>query len=396
MPKQMLWPAFVMLMASVCTQACSEEVPRSVQTCATFTPNGNLLKVTVSAADVAIVLKYLSGKTMSVSLPINAPAGLFANSDQSCSVFIDRTGDEAAIEIPFAIPIIDNKPAGQTMLVVRFDLTSANWQTHFLLDPPAGGFYQRTSRLMGYLAGTKTLYVAQSDGRGLLYGENNELLESRDIFRIGRAMSIYGLFVGVDTADNRLWSSCLEPQGLFAHPTSCSLKSNALTGPDGETIEIKSPHVTNEKSVQQWVGPVFFAYPSSSTLVFGGYPENRLARSHFIWIANLVDGTVQQIRLHSSFHDDSMTGQFALSSDGDFLAFSVSMSKLGCCFVDNYIDEGGRLLIVDIKNKRQVAEVRPLDHQHPLGFAIDHRDGKIVLLVNWGKEWERTEYSDQH
>lgn len=386
---------FLALITSVCTQVCGEEMPASVQTCAAFTPDGTLLEVTVSAADVVIAAKYPSGKTISDSLPITTTTGLSANSGHSCAIFIDRAGDEAVVAVPFTIPIIDNKFGGQTMMIVRFDLTSAKSQTQFLLAPPAGGSYQRTSYLMGYVESTKNFYIVQSDGRGQLYGKNDELLESRDIFRNGHPTNLYRFLAGVDTANNRLWTDCPEPAGLFPHRAPCNLKSSTLTGTERETIEIKSPHVTNQKGAQQWVGPIFFAYPGPSTLVFGGYPENPLARSHFIWIANLVDGTVQQMRLHSSFHDDAMTGQFALSSDGDFLVFSVSMSRLGCCLVDNYIDEGGRLLIVDIKKKRQVAEVRPLDHRHPLGFAIDHREGKIVLLVNWGKGWERTEYSDQ-
>ncbi len=59
------------------------------------------------------------------------------------------------------------------------------------------------------------------------------------------------------------------------------------------------------------------------------------------------------------------------------------MSEFACCFVDSYISKGERLVIADISTMRVVAQARPANNRPPLGFAIDHRDGKVVLIANW-------------
>lgn len=388
------------LMASFGTQAKSQTVPATLQACATFTRDGNSLEATVSAGAISIIIDSPSGKSTTVALPIPTTANVPANQQEDptgCSLVIDRAEDEATIAIPFSNAKAANGSISQTLMVARFNLRLARWEKSFFVEPPpADSPYVRTSHLGGYVEATKTLFVAKSDGRAELYGETEEGADSRPL-KIAPHHGVHGLFAGIDTANNRLWGTCPDARGRLTHAAPCNLGSVTLTGVERQGPEIESPRNTHQKGVDQWADPYFFAYPSPSIVVFGGYTESPFERSHSLWIANLANGSVRQMHLHSILHDDAMSGRFAMSPDGGAFAFGITMSKLMCppCVVDAYSPRGERIVIADIRAMKQVADIKPPNNQWPLGFAIDHRDGKIVLVVNWGNGWAQTQYNDK-
>jgi len=144
--------------------------------------------------------------------------------------------------------------------------------------------------------------------------------------------------------------------------------------------------------VLQWSAARFYI-DTGPKLIFGGNAAGGLHPSDFVWIADFATGSVRQIAFHAHFDDTGMTGNAALSTDASVLAFSIGMSKLACCFVDNYISQGDRILVADLREGKQIASVAPPQKKSPLGFAVDRRGTKAVLLVNWGDGWERKEFS---
>jgi hypothetical protein len=375
------------------TQTRCQAVPATLQACAAFTSDGLSLEASVTAEEIALSIEGPARKAVTVALPIPPSADVPAsqeNDPKGCSLIIDRADDEATIAVPFQFAR-DGSGFVRAILVARFDLNLSKWSKSFLVEPPVDfGPVLRTSFLVGYLEGSKNLFVVKSDGRTELYNENYERVDGRFL----HGESGHGLVVGADPANNRLWGSCPEPAHIFAHAEPCDLNSVTLTGEEEPGPKIYSPWAAHEKDVEQWTGPYFFASLGPSAVAFGGYPTSAIARSHYLWVANLANGSTQQMRLHSIWDDNSMTGRFAVSPDGSVLAFGVIMSKLECCFVDNYKSKGERLLIADVTHMRQVADVRPPNNQSPLGFAVDHRNGKTVLVVNWGSGWTRAEYPD--
>jgi hypothetical protein len=86
----------------------------------------------------------------------------------------------------------------------------------------------------------------------------------------------------------------------------------------------------------------------------------------------------------------------ALSPDGRFAAIQISQTALGPPYiVDNYVSKGSRLTIVDLQRMRVLSTIKSEHDRSPAGFALDHRNGKVTLLVNWGEGgWKRLEFPE--
>lgn len=178
---------------------------------------------------------------------------------------------------------------------------------------------------------------------------------------------------------------------FFGRAEPCSLVAISLLGPPKVGPTVVSPVVAPQRGVLQWSQPEFYA-DTGHSLIIGGYPASGLHLEHYLWIANLHDGSISQMTFHSTFNDTSLSGIATLSPDRDVLAFSVSTSKLACCLVDNYISQGDRIVLVDVVHRKKIAELRPPDKERPLAFAVNHQDNKTVLLVNWGNGWQRKDF----
>ncbi len=309
---------------------------------------------------------------------------------RSCTMVINSAQDELAIGVPMADQM---GTSTVSLLIARLNLKKLNWSKPLQLDPPTpmksylNGRYLNAFHLVGYREESSDLVVVSSDDRAILNQQNGENAE----IPTNLSTDFFGTLTSIDTAHNRFWGSCHQRQKIFGKADPCSLVATSLLGPPKVGPTVVSPVVAPQNGVLQWSQPEFYA-DTGHSLIIGGYPASGIHPAHYLWIANLDDGSIRQMTVHSTFNDNSLSGVVALSPDGDVLAFSVSMSKLACCLVDNYISQGDRVVLVDIVNGKKVAELRPPDKEQLLAFAVNHQGNNTVLLVNWGKGWIRKKF----
>lgn len=358
---------------------------RDVQACALFTAASVSLEADVTPEKVSLTIA--SQSPLSLTFP---PGSALSVRIHSCTMVIDSAQDEVAI----GIPMVDQMGTSTTsLLIARFDLKKMAWSKPLQLDPPApmesylNGRYLNAFRLVGYREESSDLVVVSSDDRAILSEKNGKSVE----VSTNLSTDLFATLTSINTAHNRFWGSCNQHQKIFGKAEPCSLVATSLLGPPKIGPTVVSPVVTPQKGVLQWSQPEFYA-DTGRSLIIAGYPASGIHPAHYLWITTLNDGLIHQMTVHSSFRDDSLSGVAALSPDGDILAFSVSMSKLACCLVDNYISQGDRIVIVSISDHKQIAEIRPPNRENPLAFTVDHEGKKTVLLVNWGDGWQRKEF----
>lgn len=359
------------------------------QACAVFTRAGLSLETVVTPHMVSVTTGVTKNAS-SLAIPLNFAPLFQTTSTRGCTMVLNAAQDEAAVGVPLETP---SNTSTASLMLVRLDLKGMIWSQPLRLDPPpplktyVDGRYLNSLALLGYREGSSDLIVVSSDNRVMVNQQNGET--SNTTSNLTRV--IFSTLTSTDVVHNRFWSSCYQDQKIFGKPQPCSLLATSLFGIPKRGPEVVSPILKKQQGVLQWQQPRFYA-DVGPALIFGGFPVNLMHASHFIWIANLGDSSIRQMTVHVGFHDDGMTGVAAISPDAAVLAFSVSMSKLACCLVDNYISQGDRLVIVDLEKRKQIGEIYPPAKEKPLGFAIDHHDKQTVLLVDWGDGWQRREF----
>jgi hypothetical protein len=376
-----------MLPSAARTMAQAKPADVDVRACAIFTTAGVSLEAVVTAQKVSITIG-----TSNTPVSFDFPSGISSYEQgvggRGCTLVIDPAQAEAAIGIPLAA-----KTESSTVptLVDRLDLKRIKWGKPLQLEPPAPlkSFFDdrdlNSFHLLGYKEDSlDDLVLVSSDNRAVLNRQSGETVD----LPTNLPNELFGTLTSIDVAFNRFWGSCYHEQKIFGKPEPCPLAATSLFGPPKAVPKVPSPLVAVQRGILQWVEPRFYI-DTGRTLIIGGFPASGIHPAHYLWIANLDDSSIRQMTVHSGFNDNSMTGVASLSSDGSVLAFSVAMSKLACCFVDNYISHGDRNVVVDLIQRRQIADVRPPNKKTQLAFAVDHRGTQTVLLVNWGNGWQR-------
>lgn len=353
--------------------------------CALFTADGRSIEAVVTPEKVSLRIEP-NGET---SLTLPAGFALSARS-QSCTITINSAQDEVAI----GLPMVDQMGSSTaSLLIARLDLKKLNWSKPLKLDPPTpmksylDGRYLNAFHLVGYREESSDLVVVSSDDRAILNRQNGENV----VVPTNLSIDFFGTLTAIDAVHNRFWGSCHQHEQIFGKAEPCSLVATSLLGSPKVDSTVVSPVVAPQKGILQWSQPRFYA-DTGHSLIIGGFPASGIHPAHYLWIANLNDGSIRQMTVRARFNDNSLSGVAALSPDGDILAFSVSMSKLACCLVDNYTSQGDRIIVVDVSNRKKIVELSPPDKEKPLAFAVDHEDNKTVLLVNWGNGWQRKEF----
>jgi hypothetical protein len=365
-------------------------VPKiNVQACAIFTREGQNLQAIVTPETVELTIGSAASPAI-FALPSGVDPRPQMEANRGCTLVLNSAHDEAAIGVPSAIKLGDGSIS---LMVSRLDLKQMRWSKPIQINPAPplktyfDGRYRNDINLIGYIETSAELLVVTSDNRASLIKASDEVV-------VGIPTNLPSeLFArtSINAAGNRWWSTCSERDKIFEKATSCSLVATSLFGPPKEGPRATSPLLAHEKGILQWSAPRFYI-DTGEKLIFAGPAASGLHPSEFVWIADLASGSVRQIAFHSRFNDNDLTGNAALSTDSSVLAFSIGMSKLACCFVDNYISQGDRILVADLREGKQIASVSPPQKKSALGFAVDHRGTKAVLLVNWGDGWERKEF----
>jgi len=147
------------------------------------------------------------------------------------------------------------------------------------------------------------------------------------------------------------------------------------------------------------------AFPSPNMIIFADTGASMGFEPSHLWVMDLSNGSVRivdlpkdtgEVLLHGlgfSWFED-VDSPAVLSPDGRFVAVPITLTKTGPPYiVDNYISAGVRFVIVDLMRLRILSSVTLKDSRAPLSFALDHRDGKVTLLVNTSDAWKSQEFA---
>lgn len=136
------------------------------------------------------------------------------------------------------------------------------------------------------------------------------------------------------------------------------------------------------------------AFPDSNTIVMA----ETVARVDTIWRVDMREQTVQRLvvphRAHFPNSDWSEAG--SLSPDGQIAAMSFDQNTGTFPYVTESAHWSGKHIAIVRVQPPETLEMFPSGSaQRISAFAVDHRLGKIVLMIFRDKRWQRYEFGDQ-
>ena len=358
------------------------------QACGVFTRAGVSVLASVQGSQVTLVLGE-SPEAFVLTLPAATQVANRTSGNNICVLVLNASEDEVAIGVPLA-PEADS--ATTAVAVARFNLTKQTWQPPVSITPPPPlasllhGVYRNSMRLVGYRSNSANLLLASSDQRLTeLTPDGHQSSAPANL-----EQSLLETPSSISLKQGRFWTSCNQQPTILGKATPCSLFATSLFGSRVTGPKVLSPLLHPQPNVAPWAKPEFYA-DLGQTLVFASYESDSLHSAYALWIANLTDASIHQLAVPARFNDTALTGQFAVSTDGTIMAFTIGRSRLECCLVDNYVPLGDRIVVVDLVAQKLYAEIRPINRKSALALAVQHTQGKTTLLVDWGSGWQTEE-----
>ena len=253
--------------------------------------------------------------------------------------------------------------------------------------------------LVGFLEGTTSLVVGgeppAEDGKGFHWGlyvtvvfdpSGKQLMPLRTQ-RYAPDGHMFHRFA--DASHNRLWVFRGEPvDAPMSRQPLCPVASTSLTGNQPWSPEFP-PSMRGQNRVDLWFYPNMFAAPDLGMIVFG--------EGTSVWAVNTEAQAIRRYVLPRRPHFPSFEqigGQAALSSDSQVVAVAVNRSRLAFPFlVDNYVFLGTDIAVIQVDPLRLLGVLRYGRTAYAPGFAVDHRQGRVTVLVYRHDRWERDEVS---
>lgn len=355
--------------------------------CATFAADGKAAVVTFDTTNVSLDITDLSGKSSHLSLPLRYKTqitnrSLYPGSPNACDTYFDREGELVAISI-------DNLQVGVA------DVKTLKWIGDW--DEANAGF--ASPSLDGFLEGTTSLVVvgepSAEDGKGIhwglglyataLFDPSGKQLMPLQIQRNAPDGHIFLRFA--DGSHNRLWVfRCEIVDAPMSRQPLCPVASTSITGNQPWSPEF-APSIQGLNPVDLWFHPIAFVAPDLDLIVFG--------QGTTVWAVNTEAQAIRRYvlpRRHFFPNFEEIDGRAALSSDGQVVAVAVNRYRLAFPFlVDNYVFQRTDIAVIQIDPLRLLGVLRYGRTAYAPGFAIDHRQGRVTVLVYRHGRWERDE-----
>lgn len=375
--------------------------------CAKFLSNGNLLTAKAVGADLQVEIKTQSKALAPLHFTLDEPeieGGLVAGGIgwPSCTVSADTTNHLAAVGIPVLVSKA-GKVTRETFLAV-INLDAHEWGPHRLVGdsnktvmfPQLIGFLDDSDKL---LVVTDLLFYdgpARFDSEIIDAATGN--IESARAVEMGQFGPIWKFFF--DARNNCVWVESGHEKSRRHTLQAVSLSDVQRLGPNVDLTKLKHDHW-----LADWGRVNAMAFPSPNMIIFADTGASMGFEPSHLWVMDLSNGSVRivdlpkdtgEVLLHGlgfSWFED-VDSPAVLSPDGRFVAVPITLTKTGPPYiVDNYISAGVRFVIVDLMRLRILSSVTLKDSRAPLSFALDHRDGKVTLLVNTSDAWKSQEFA---
>ena len=321
----------------------------------------------------------------------------------TCKVVVSSANTLAAIGFPVLAQSGDS--SSRCLLVLVFDYQQNSWANHYTVPMRSR---DAASELAGFLSESKQLIIltngSGSTSSGLLVQEIDTAAPSTSIKESIRELP-YSSYVYPDTLDNRIWLAAMSVNKKMNWP---KLQCLSLIGQDDTCPRENIATLRDIHRVPHWKMPRAFAFPAPDKLVFAETGWSLGFSPSHLWVVDFAARSIKALSLPKdkiaalkhgiglTWIEDITDPFSAMSPDGQFVVVPISLTTTGPPYiVDNYIEKGARLVIVDLQKLRILASVKPPNNSIPSAFALYHHDGKVLLLVNWNGQWKREEFQVQ-
>jgi len=399
------WAGAQELQAKYSTHAGAELMERY---CSAFTSDGESLAVTAIGSDLRLEITPLAKSTFMLRLALSkASIGeTLPRGPQSCGISISASNRRMAIGIPAIAERGSENRRG--VLVILVDLETNQWGNQYFVESrqTTGGF----PGLVGFLGDSESLLVVTDTCSCYPVNFTVEIIDASngEVKRTTRGLGLYSPVrrVFFDTRNSFVWLE-LEPSSKSRQKSkSSTLRSISLASDEKPGPSVDFARLHHGSVIPKWVVPPAVAFPTPTTVVLAETGWSLGFGPSHLWIADLASGTLRVLNLPKDIgaalmHGLGLTwfeevkGPAVLSPDGGFVVIPIDLTTTGPPYiVDNYVKKGSRLVIVDLQHLRILSSISPEHDREPVGFALDHRDGKVTLLVNWQEGWKRLQFDD--
>jgi len=311
-----------------------------------------------------------------------------------------------------AIGITANGKSGREGIYGAFvalvDLVTKRWGKHYFVQLERGRAGE--AQFLGFLGNSEKLLVIVQSNTGFDGYVDIALLDVSDggIERTRRDLSAFGSVrhAFFDAVNGRVWLAFQEPtpenQGLH----SLILESIAVVGEMKIGPTVTLANLRAQGAPAEWLYPEAMAFPNPKTIVLA---ETATSKHGFdrsrVWKVDLDSGSIRYLALpkdigRAMVHGlgltwfEEVTSPAVMSPDARFVVIPIDLSATAPPYiVDNYESKGSRLVVVDVERWRRLWSLNPEHGRKPIAFAIDHRDAKVTVLVNWQKDWKHMTFA---
>jgi hypothetical protein len=376
--------------------------------CSAFTSDGTSLTATVGGVDLGLEITPLAKNTLTIRLPLNeADVGLSPRAaTQSCSIFVSASNRLAAIGLRNFLPQSGKNESGVLIVLVNLELNQFDKQ-YFVAPRQIRGDH---AGLVGFLEDSESLVVDTSSPLEPAPGVEFEIIDTSDgsVRKVTRDLGRFApmRYIFFDTRDNLLWLELDPTSSNHRNLKSPLMLSVPLTGEEKLGPSVDLAKLQHQHAIAKWVTPPAVVFPTPTSIVFAERGWSAGFGPGHLWHVDLASGSIRIMDLpkdvgEALLHGLGLTwfedvgGPAMLSPDGLFVVIRIRLTTTGPPYIaDNYISRGSRLVVVDLHRMRTIASISPEHAREPVGFAMDHRDGKVTLLVNWQDGWKRLQFSD--
>jgi len=378
--------------------------PLVLAACAAFALDGSSAAVTADASSLSLEVTDPLGKVTHLNLGLrystppwhleNQPYEPYSRFLSMCQVAFNRSGDLIAVSVA----------TSARLQIGVADLRNSKWVGDFDVEkqpefsPVAlAGFLERGNSVVvtGALPAKGSVGIQAGSFATLLFDTTGRQLVSAPAVRTGLGPSdgLDGPILA-DAAHDRIWSlPCVVYDTKISKEPTCPILSTTLLREESQR-SVFDPRGYVTKRTDLWMDPNTFASLDPNTLLIA---ESVAVEGNTIWRVDIQKRTLQRFVLPKRRHFpnfENIDGPAVPSPDGQVLAFLLEQGAVAFPFlVDNYVYKGADIAVVQVQPFRLLGIV---PHQHGVyhpWFAVDHRQGKVTILVYWRNRWERREFS---
>lgn len=305
----------------------------------------------------------------------------------SCDIHADSKGDLVAVGVKSGL-------ITRQLQVAVADVKTSKWIGDWGVEPRTGF---SSPFLAGFLEDTTSLVVAgeptPENGVGTHWGlfatalfeTSGKQLGPMRFQRYAGDGQLYPRYA--DAAHNRLWVfQCVVLSTSWAHQPLCPIVSMSLTGDQFTPFEY-APTLQGKKRTDLWFIPHTFATPDASTILF--------AEGTAVWSLNIQVRALDRLTLPKSWLHAGVAeslGEGALSPDTEIVGIGLPKYRLAFPFiVDNYVYQGMNIAVVQLHPFQLLGVVQQGRFAYTNVFAVDHRQGRTLVLFYRDDHWERQE-----